>query len=457
MSRVIKIGNAQGFWGDDVDAAARLLRGQPDLDYLTLDYLAEVSLSIMALQRDRDPTSGFARDFLSVLDSLAPMWKSGHRVRVVTNAGGLDPVACAEACRARLRDAGLDRLRVGLVTGDDVLDELRRTPGDAKFNNLDTGAAAVHVANRFTTANAYVGAEPIAEALRMGADVVVTGRVADPSLTVAPCLVEFGWKGNDWDKIASATVAGHLLECGTQACGGISTDWLDLPDPVDIGFPVVEINDQGEIIVTKPSGTGGKVSEFSVKEQLLYELGDPDNYLSPDVSVSFLSLKVEEVANDRVRVTGARGRPPTDSYKVSATYRDGYKASGTLTIFGRHAVAKARRAGPIVFERLKRAGVVLERSLVECVGAGACVPGVIEPQGAKDEREALEIVLRLSAADPRKEAVERFAREIAPLVCSGPQGTTGYAAGRPSAQPVFVYWPCLIDKRRLKPSAAILP
>ncbi|HRI83720.1 MAG TPA: DUF1446 domain-containing protein, partial [Opitutaceae bacterium] len=263
-----------------------------------------------------------------------------------------------------------------------------------------------------------------------------------------PCLAHFGWAEDDWDRIAGATVAGHLIECGTQVCGGFSTDWLELPDHHDIGFPIVEVFADGSCIVTKPAGTGGTVTVPTVKEQLLYEIGDPGHYLSPDVTVSFLTLGVESVGENRVRVAGATGRSPTDSYKVSATYRDGYKAHGLLTIYGHDAVKKARSAGAGLLRRLQSRGCVFRETLVECLGTGDSVKGL----GRRTkESDFIETVLRVSVAADRKEPVERFTREIAPLVTCGPQGVTGYATGRPKVLPVFAYWPCLIPKARVKP------
>ena len=457
QTKALLIGNAQGFWGDSVDAPARLVSQQPDLDFLTLDYLAEVSMSILALQKERDPRAGYARDFVEVVRSLVPFWQKGAKVRVITNAGGLNPQGCAQACVEVLRQAGVKPMKIGVVSGDDVLPIVRGTNakgrGKRLFGNLETGEPIAGILDSLITANAYVGAEPIVEALRAGADIVITGRVADPSLTVAPCVAEFGWSPDDHDRIAGATIAGHLIECGTQVTGGISTDWLEIPDPANIGFPVVEISSDGTCVVTKPKRTGGVVNEQTVKEQLLYEIGDPDNYLSPDVTVSFLALQVREEKKNRVRVSGARGRPATSSYKVSASYRDGFWAQGTLTIFGRNAAAKARRSGETILLRVREAGFPMQRSLVECLGAGACLPGGL---AASVEAELLETVLRVTVADPRREAVERFALEMSPLITSGPQGVTGYAAGRPRVHPVFGYWPCLIEKQQVKTQVTIL-
>lgn len=447
MKGPVKIANACAFWGDQPDAAARLVAQQPDLDYLTLDYLAEVSLSIMAIQRAKNPGAGFARDFVDVVISLAPFWLAGGTTKVVTNAGGLDPAACARVCREALRAGKLSRLKVAVVEGDDVLSSLQQQP--ARFANLENGDALTGVSDRLVTANAYLGAAAIAEALRAGADIVITGRAADPSLTVGPCLAHFDWKTTDYDRIAGATVAGHLIECGTQACGGFSTDWLEMPLPQDIGFPIAEVAEDGSCVITKPAFTGGAVTIQTVKEQLLYEIGDPGNYLSPDATVSFLTLDVESVGENRVRISGATGRAPPPTYKVSATYRDGFKAHGQLTIFGNDAVKKARHAGEALLLRLRDAGLEYRETLVECLGTGASVRGIAS---RVSDTHLVETVLRVSVAAETKEAVERFTKEIAPLVTAGPQGVTGYAAGRPKVLPIFGYWPCLIKRSQVKPT-----
>jgi len=444
------IGNAQGFWGDQADAPARLLEQFPKLDYLTLDYLAEVSLSILALQRHRDADLGYARDFIEVVRSLAPHWHAGHPVRVVCNAGGLNPVACAQAAIAALQAAGLGHKRVAVVTGDDVLPVLKAYPRETLFRHLESKRPLVDVAHCLFTANAYIGASGIAQALDLGADIVISGRAADPSLAVGICVHAFGWRLDDYPRLAAATVAGHLLECGAQATGGIATDWLDLPDPAHIGYPVIEMTEDGAFSLTKGPGTGGEVSLRTVKEQLLYELGDPAHYLSPDCEVDFTSLRLSEEGPDRVWVSGCTGGPPPPTYKVSATCRDGFSASGMLTIFGRDAVAKARRCGEIIFKRLRQAGHTYARQQVELLGANAAALGILETPAL------METVLRVSVADPNYEAVERFTREIAPLITTGPQGTTGYASGRPRVQPVFAYWPCLIERGRVNIEARLV-
>jgi hypothetical protein len=450
---VLRIANASGFWGDSPDAAARLVAAQPDLDFLTLDYLAEVSLSIMAIVRAKDPAAGFARDFVDVVRSLIPSWERGGKTKIVTNAGGLDPESCGRAIADVLRARNLSSLKIAVVTGDDVLNQFRLLREIDSFRNLDTGAPLSSVIDRLVTANAYLGAEPIAEALRAGADIVITGRVADPSLTVGPCLAHFGWQPTDYDRIAGATVAGHLIECGAQACGGFSTDWLELPDAHDIGFPIAEISADGSCVITKPPQTGGAVTVQTIKEQLLYEIADPGKYLSPDATVSFLTLHVQPAGADRVRVSGASGQPPPPAYKVSATYRDGFKAHGQLTIFGHDAVKKARHAGEGLLQKLAARGCRFRETLVECLGTGASVRGLASRMS---DTHLVETVLRVSVAADTKEPVERFTKEIAPLVTCGPQGVTGYASGRPKVLPIFGYWPCLIDRSLLKPEWKII-
>lgn len=450
MSDLVRIANAQGFWGDRVGQAARLYRQQPAIDYITMDYLAEVSLSILALQKEKAPYLGYAADFLSEVRALIPLWESGARVKLIANAGGLNPLACAQAVSAILSGSGAHDKKIGVVTGDNVLDQVMR--GDT-FHNLDTGEPVSLVREKLVSANAYLGAAPIAEALLAGADIVITGRVADPSMAVACALHHFGWERDCYDLIAQATVAGHLIECGTQATGGISTNWMDCPEPENMGYPVVELLRTGEFVVTKPEGTGGCVNEETVKEQLLYEIGDPDNYISPDAIVSLGEVTVEDLGNHRVKVAGARGKAPTATLKVSATYRNGYMAEGILTFFGSHVKHKARRAAEMVLSRVAAAGFVLERTQIDCIGTGDVVPGTV---ASSPEGSAGECVLRLAVADPRKEAIECFAKEMAPLVTSGPQGTTGYFGGRPRPRPVFGFWPCLIDSTLVRPEITIL-
>jgi hypothetical protein len=446
MNPIVRIGNAQAFWGDRSDAAAEMLSREPDLDYLTLDYLAEVSMSILAVQRERDPAAGYARDFVDVVRSLVPYWNAGGRCRLIANAGGLNPRGCAEACWAVLQEQVGRPMRIGVVSGDDVLRLLASGERDfqshgmhrEEYRNLDSGAPLSDVVDDLITANAYLGAAGIARSLEDDVDIVITGRVADPSLVVGACLHHFRWTDQDpRDYLAGATVAGHLIECGTQVTGGISTDWLNLPDPGHIGFPIVEVFEDGSCIVTKPAGTGGKVTEGTVKEQLLYEIGDPGLYMSPDVTVSFLTLRVEDLGNDRVRVSGAQGTLVPRTLKVSATYRDGYWAAGTLTIIGSNSREKAQRCSEIVLARVREAGYELRENVVECFDC--------------EDRTLVRIAVAADTSDP----VERFSRELMPLITAGPQGTTGYSDGRPRVHPLFRYWPCLIDRRFARPAVEL--
>lgn len=445
MKRAIRIANAQGFWGDSPDAPAQLMQQDPNLDFITLDYLAEVSLSIMAIQKEKDSSLGYAQDFLEVVNSLIPLWRAGSKTKIVTNAGGLNPLGCACACSHLLKMANLNQLKIAIVSGDNVLTELKANPKASFFRNLDTGQELTHVLSQLMTANAYLGAYPIAEAIAKGANLVITGRVADPSLTVGPAIAHFSWKPDDYDRLAGATVAGHLIECGTQVTGGISTDWLTLENVENIGYPIAEINEDGSFVITKPANTGGKVDLRTVKEQLLYEIGDPGNYLSPDVTVSFLKLQLTEESQDRVRVSGAVGKAPPLDLKVSASYKNGFRAEGTLAFFGRNAPLKAKRSGEIILHKLKQLNSLPENYKIECLGAGSLVPGIFE------NKESLECILRVAVADPQKNVIEKFVKQIAPLVTCGPQGTTGYISGRPHLRPIFSYWPCLIPRKEVAP------
>lgn len=413
IPKPLKVGNAQAFWGDRPGAAFHLVSQQPDLNFVTLDYLAEVSMSIMAIQREKDFQLGYAQDFIQEALSLVPLWQAGSQVKVVTNAGGLNPVGCAERLVKEFQKLNVYKT-IGVVYGDDVLGIMKNRSSEI-------------------TANAYLGAEGIVEVLKKGADIVITGRIADPSLTLAPCRYHFGWNEDQYDLLAAGTIAGHLIECGTQVTGGIATDWLTIEDVVEIGYPVVEMNADGTFIVTKAKGTGGCVNEQTVKEQLLYEIGNPERYLSPDVTVSFLDLSVKDLEENRVLVKGAKGSAPPETLKVSATFMGGFKCEGFLAVVGKDAEKKARRAGEIVLERLEHLGLKPERSLIECLGTGDIV------KGALPHISTYEVLLRIAIADSRIEVMERFSKEIAPLVTSGPQGVTGYTSGRPKPIKLFRY------------------
>jgi hypothetical protein len=447
--KCVRVGNGCGFWGDNRDAPVALAE-HGRLDYLTLEYLAELTMSILALQKARDPEAGYAHDFLDVLERLGPALKAQPNLKIVTNAGGMNPWACAARAREVLDRAGLADRAVAVVRGDDLLPRLDDLLACGHtLAHLDTGQPLRAVRDRVVSANAYLGSPPLALALAQGAAVVITGRVADAALTLAPAAHEHGWAWNDWDRLAAGTVAGHLIECGAQATGGLWCNWQEIDDLAGAGYPVAEIEASGTFRLTKPPHTGGAVNRETVAEQLLYEVGDPAAYLTPDVTADFTSVTLTETDPDVVTVEHARGRPAPDSYKVSVAYRDGYAASGTLVIAGPDAAYKARRCGEIVLERLRRAGVEPRHSHVECLGAGELAPG------AKGWFDAPEVVLRVAVRDPSRAVVERFSKELAPLVTSGPPGVTGYTTGRPAVREVFAYWPALVARSAVVPEVQV--
>ena len=448
MKRV-RVGNGCGFWGDNLAAPVRLAAGGR-LDYLTLEYLAELTMSILALLRQRDPTAGYATDFLDVLDRLAPHLTAHPGLRIVTNAGGMNPRACGEKAAAVLAKHGLAR-RVGVVSGDDLMPRLDGliAAGHA-LQHLDTGEPISTVRDRLVSANAYLGSRPVADALGKGAEVVVTGRVADACLTLGPLLHEFGWADDAWDLLAAGSTAGHLIECGAQATGGL---WMNADETTrlgEVGYPVAEVAADGGFTVSKPPGTGGAVNLETVAEQLLYEVGDPARYLTPDVTADFTAPAFRQTGPDVVGVSGCRGTPATGYYKVSCAYRSGFAASGTLVLVGPGAARKARLSGDVLLEKLRQAGVVPEHTLVEVLGAGDVLPEVLP------RADPPEVVLRVAVRDARKQVVERFGKEFAPLVTSGFAGTGGYTTGRPQVREVFAYWPALIAKSAVTPVVEVL-
>jgi hypothetical protein len=451
--RTIRIASGQGFWGDWLEAPARQLSGGP-IDYLMMDYLAEVTMSIMQKQRSRDPALGYAKDFVPLMERLLPdLVERG--VRVTANAGGVNPRACADAlleAARRRRLAG--RVRVGIVTGDDLLDRLDAlVAAGHPLANMDTGEPLSTVRDRVLSANAYVGAAPIVEALARGANVVITGRVTDTGLTLAPMIHAFGWRANDWDRLAAGTVAGHIIECGAQCSGGnCLVDWQRIPHMDDPGYPIVEATADGRFAVTKHPGTGGRISVASVTEQLLYEMGDPTSYITPDVVADFTTIRLAQDGRDRVRVSGIKGAPATPFLKVSVSYFYGYKAVGTLVYAWPDAYEKARAADRILRQRLERLGLTFEETLTEFVGADATHGRLAGPPSA----DLPEVQLRIGVRARKKAPVERFTREIAPLILNGPPSVTGFAGGRPKVEEIVAYWPALIPKSEVQSQVAIV-
>lgn len=447
MKKVVRVAAGQGFWGDDLDAPRRQVEGGP-IDYLMLDYLAEVTMSILQKQKERDPAMGYARDFVGAMESVLP-GVVDRGVKVIANAGGVNPPACAAAVKTMAESYGAKgKLQIGVVTGDDLLarlDELiaRGHP----LANMETGEPLSTVREQVLSANAYIGSEPIVEALKKGANVVITGRSTDTALTMAPLRHEFEWGSASWDQLAAGIVAGHIIECGAQCSGGNCLyDWRSIPDLANVGYPLVEARPDGTFVVTKHPATGGRVSVPTVTEQLVYEMGDPHSYITPDVIADFTTIRLAPDGENRVLVSGIKGKPPTDKLKVSVAYRAGFKAVGTLVYSWPDALEKAQLAGRILRERLDRLGLSFDHILSEFVGANATHGHL-----AGDQSNAPEVQLRFGVRDPNRAAVERFTREIAPLVLNGPPSVTGFAGGRPKVEEIVAYWPALVDKSVVTP------
>jgi acyclic terpene utilization AtuA family protein len=452
LKDVVRVAAGQGFWGDDLDAPRRQVEGGP-IDYLMLDYLAEVTMSILQKQKERDPTLGYARDFIGAMESILPAVLE-RGVKVVANAGGVNPRGCAEAVRSLgAKHGAKDKLRIGVVTGDDLLGRLDDLIAHGHpLSNMETGEPLSTVRARVLSANAYIGSEPIVEALRGGANVVITGRSTDTALTMAPLRHEFGWGPQSWDQLAAGIVAGHIIECGAQCSGGNCLyDWRSIPDLANVGYPLVEAHADGSFVVTKHPNTGGRVSVPTVTEQLVYEMGDPHSYITPDVIADFATIELEDDGENRVRVSGIKGKPPTDKLKVSVAYRAGFKAVGTLVYSWPDALDKAQLADQILRARLERLGLHFEKILTEFVGANA-THGPL----AGDHRDAPEVQLRFGVRGNDKAAVERFTRELAPLVLNGPPTVTGFAGGRPKVEEIVAYWPALIDKTVVRTKVDII-
>jgi hypothetical protein len=440
---IVRVANGQGFWGDSVDAPVRLVEEGP-LDFLTLDYLAEVTMSIMQKQRRRNPKRGYATDFVELIRQVLPALRA-KRVRVVANAGGVNPEACREALFEVAREHGASGLRIGTVTGDDILDRLDElVSSGVSLSNLDDGRPFEEIRGSVLSANVYISSRPLAEALRRGADIVVTGRATDPGLVLAPLMAVFGWRDDQWDLLAAGTVGGHIVECGAQCTGGNFSRWWEVEGWDRIGYPILEVGPDGSFVVTKHQGTGGLVTVDTVREQLVYEMGDPRRYVTPDCIVDFTSIRLEQEGRDRVRVSGIRGQAPTDTYKVSISYLQGYGTTGQITVSGPDALAKASICADALWGRLKYAGFTFDETITEFLGVNSCHGDITGPPGVVNE-----VVLRVGVKDRARAKVERFGKELAPLVTSGPPGVTGFAGGRPKPTEVLGFWPTLIPKHRV--------
>lgn len=445
----ILIGNAGGYWGDDPYALRRQVFGELKLDYISIDFLAEITMSILQKQKAKDPSAGYARDFISALEPVLVECLK-RKIKIITNAGGVNPNACADALFILANKLGVN-LRVAVVEGDDIFSSIPdlRSQG-VEFKNMETDEDFSKCESRVLCANAYFGALPVAQALAQNPDIILCGRVTDTGITLAPMIYEFGWKSDDYDKLAHGIVAGHIIECGAQASGGNFTDWQKVPSFIDIGFPIVECHADGSFIVTKHPHTGGMVSAQTVREQLLYEMGSPQSYLTPDVIADFSTIEIQEVGPDRVKVMNVKGRAPTDLLKVSIAYEDGYKCSGSLIISGPDVRAKAEMFARVFWIRLeaelKKAGFSksVDFKNTEYVGDDSTHKGMLA------KHDAIEILLRLSARDKDKNKLAVFRKLLPSLILSGPSGVA-VTGGAPTISDVVSYWPALIPQKHSLP------
>ena len=452
MKKKIRIASGQGFWGDLIEAPYWQVTEGP-IDYLVMDYLAEVTMSILQKQKNKNPDLGYARDIPGLMKKILPICKE-NGIKVITNGGGVNPVACAEAIIKVAKDIGIKNLKIGVVVGDDIKDKIDDViSAGCELNNMETGESVKTVKDKILSANVYFGAFPIVEALQKGAEIVITGRTTDTGLTLAPMIYEFNWKADNYNLMSAGTVAGHILECGAQSSGGnFLGDWQSLENMAEVGFPIAEAFPNGDVVITKHENTGGLVSFATVAEQLVYEIGDPKSYITPDCVADFSSIKLEDLGNNRVKVYDVKGNPETEFFKVSCSYASGYSAIGSLTYSWPQALTKAKAADKILRKRLENLNLKYDEIKTEFIGYNA-TQGPLSKELNEDDIN--EIMLRVAVRGKDYDSIERFGKEIAPLILTGPPSVTGFAGGRPKPSEVVAYWPALIPKKLVKPEVKL--
>lgn len=446
MKQSIRIASGQGFWGDLLTAPLQQVTLGP-VDYLVMDYLAEVTMSIMQKQKNKNPLLGYAKDLVdTTLDVLPHLLK--NNITMISNGGGVHPEAARNAIIEGAKKLGLSGFKIAIVTGDNILPSITELIDQGhSMKHMETGVPINEVKDKLLSANVYLGAEPIVEALRQGANIIITGRTTDTGLTLAPMIYEFGWDINNVDLMAAGTVAGHINECGAQASGGnFLGDWKSLENMENVGFPIIEAFPDGSFHVTKHKNTGGKVSRETVSEQLMYEIGNPEEYITPDCIADFSSIKLEDLGNDTVKVYGITGKPRTPFLKVSASYEDGFVAFGSLTYAAPEAYEKASMADRILRKRLENLGLSFDEIRTEYIGMNACFGAAAAPIVPN------EVMMRIGVRGKSYANVNRFCKELAPLILTGPPSVTGFAGGRPKPSEVVAYFPALIDRNVIKTS-----
>ncbi len=444
MKDKIRIANAGGFWGDDLGVLRRQLEGG-EVDYISSDFLAEVTMSILRKQQLKNEAMGYVGDFVGQIVDVAELMKA-KKVRMLTNAGGINPLACARKILSELKKKGVD-FKITVVIGDNIIDRIDEFyPEKAMFTDMETGDDFAQIKDNIQSANVYLGVPPLLKALESGSDLILAGRVTDTSITMAPMIYELGWDLGDWDKLAAGLVAGHIIECGAQASGGNFTDWQKVKKWDNFGYPIVEMNRDGSFEVYKHENTGGLISRDTIREQLVYEMGDPKHYISPDVVADFSQIVLKELAPNRVLVQNAKGHPSTHFLKVSMAYEDGYKAVSSIVISGGRVLNKAREFEKIFWQRLN---TKYKKTNTEYIGYNACHQDLVE------DIDPNEILLRFSVYDDDLEKIKAFSTSIAPLILSGPPGVA-VIGGRARGQQVMTYWPTLIPKTLIQSRVQVL-